>query len=179
LKALADICAILKIKNSILGLDCPTRWNSIWEMISTITEMNPVLIKLLRRIYERHEGYNGISISPESELAKDIYSMTWSALEDFCSFLKAFKVATLLMSASEYLTLGLVVPAYLLIDNHVQNPIDSTSGFSTTKMMSSSIDVKKTLGEYNKAIKQKPITLAASFDPRIKSFLGHIGINTD
>jgi hypothetical protein len=67
--------------------------------------MKPALLELLRRIRERHDRYNGFSISPESELAKDIDSMTWSALEDFCSFLKAFKEGTLPMSASEYPTL--------------------------------------------------------------------------
>jgi hypothetical protein len=45
--------------------------------------------------------------------------------------------------------------------------------------MSFSLEAKKKLGEYNELIKQKPITLAASLDPRIKSFLGHIGIDTD
>jgi hypothetical protein len=140
LEAIAAICAILKIKNKILGLDCPTRWNSTWEIISTIIDMKPALLELLRRIRERHDGF---SISPNSELAEDIDSMTWSALEDFCSFLKAFKDATLLMSASEYPTLGLVIPVYLLIDKHVQNAVDSTSGFSITHMMSFALAVKK------------------------------------
>jgi hypothetical protein len=100
LEAIAAICSILKTNNKILGLDCPTRCNSTWEMISTIIDMKPALIELLRRIRERNDGYNGFSISPDSELAKDIDSMTWSALEDFWSFLKAFKDSTLLMSAS-------------------------------------------------------------------------------
>jgi hypothetical protein len=179
LEAIAAICDILKIKNKILGLDCPTRWNSTWEIISTIIDMKPALPELLRRIRERHDGYNGFSISPDSELAKDIDPMTRSALEDFWSFLKAFKDKTLLMSASEYPTLGLVVPVYFLIKKHVQKAVDSTNGFSTTHMMSFALAVKKTLGEYNEVIKQKPITLAASLNPGIKSFLGHIGINTD
>jgi hAT family C-terminal dimerisation region len=144
-------------------------------MISTIVDMKPALLELLRRIRERHDGF---SISPDSELAEDIDSMAWSALKDFCSFLKAFKDETLLMSASEYPTLGLLIPVYFIIDKNVQKAVDSTNGFSTTHMMSFALAVKKKLGEYNEVIKQKPITLAASLDPRIKSFLGNIGINT-
>jgi hypothetical protein len=68
---------------------------------------------------------------------------------------------------------------YLLIDKHVQKAVYSTNGFSTTHMMSFALSVKKNLGEYNKVIKQKPITLAASLDPHIKSLLCHVGINTD
>jgi hypothetical protein len=45
--------------------------------------------------------------------------------------------------------------------------------------MSFALEVKTKLDEYNELMKQKPITLAATLDPRIKSFLGHIGINTD
>jgi hypothetical protein len=83
------------------------------------------------------------------------------------------------MSGPEYPILGLVVSVYFLIDKHVQKAVDSTNGFSTTHMMSFALAVKKKLGEYNEVIKQNLITLAALLDPRIKSFLGHIGINTD
>jgi hypothetical protein len=39
LEALVSIRAILKIKNKMLGIDYPTRWNITWEMISTIIDM--------------------------------------------------------------------------------------------------------------------------------------------
>jgi hypothetical protein len=148
-------------------------------MVTSILALKPALLELLHRICERHEGYTGFSIGPEDVLVKDIYQITWSALEDFCAFLKVFKDATELMSGSKYPTLGLVVPVYFLLEQHVQKATDASNGFCLTHTMRFANAVKQKLLEYKEVVNQKRVVLASSLDPRVKSLLDQVGLSVD
>jgi hypothetical protein len=168
LEYLSVVCSILKVSNKMLELDFTTRWNNTWDMVIYILALKPALLELLRRIRERHEGYIGFSIGPEDVLVKDIDQITWSALEDFCAFLKVFKDATELMSGSEYPTLGLVVPVYFILEQHVPKATDASNGFCLTHTMRFANAVKRKLPEYKEVVNQKRVVLSSSLDPRVK-----------
>jgi hypothetical protein len=60
-----------------MELDCETRWNSTWEMITSIIDNRKVLEELLRRIRDKHEGYTDFTITWNHELAKEISPNSW------------------------------------------------------------------------------------------------------
>lgn len=175
LEALDGICSVLKVNRCTLQLDCPTRWNSTWDMIATVLKLRKPIEELTRRIRQRHDGYTDFSIGPDDVLAQQVESITWSALTDFCDFLKAFKEATVLMSASSYPTLGLVVPVMFLINKHVDAAMAATSGFTSTHAKKFAAAVKRKLDSYDDLVHSNEIVLAAALDPRVKSLLTDIG----
>jgi hypothetical protein len=118
LEAFGAVCVTLKVKTTLPELDLPTRWNSTFEMLVSVILLRKPLEELLRRIRDRHDGFTNFSIDPRHQLAKEIPSIHWSAVQDFCSFLKKFAVATNVLSASTYPTLGLVIPVWQVISNH-------------------------------------------------------------
>lgn len=177
LEALAGICSVLKINNKVPELDVPTRWNSTWEMMNTILQIKLPLLELIRRIRDRHDGYTSFTITSDDRLAQDVSHITWHAVEDFCAFLKPFKDATVLMSGSQYPTLGLAVPVFFIIQQHVANAVAANSGFTSTHTQRFARKVEEKLNEYQSLVRQPHVTLAAALDPRIKPFLSKIGIS--
>ncbi|KAH9152744.1 hypothetical protein AeRB84_004890 [Aphanomyces euteiches] len=129
LEALHAVSATVKIKPRVLELDVPTRWNSTCSMVSTILALKPAIIELLRRIRNGHDGFVNFVIRPKDHLAQDIGESMWSALEDFCAFLKTFKDATVVMSASKYPTLGLIVPLMVVIKQRLSDAVNTCAGY--------------------------------------------------
>ena len=129
LEALQQICSSLNVVATLPSLDVETRWNSSWEMISGIIKMRKPIEELQRRIRDRHEGYTSFSISPTDRLAKQISDESWSYMHDFSSFLAPFKDLTVLMSGSEYPTLGMTIPIYHSLTQHSKNAITANTGF--------------------------------------------------
>lgn len=175
LEALGSVCVILGIDQKAIKLDCPTRWNSTWEMISTLIDLKLPIEELLRRIREVHTGFTGFSIDPNDNLAKPINAITWTSLQEFCSFLKEFQEATVLMSGSTYPTLGLVVPVMFGIKQHVEESIGATERFTSVHTQQFAEAVKAKLDEYHEVIHQNVVIIAAALDPRVKNLLSRFG----
>ena len=179
LEALLAVCSSLKIKYNSIDLDVETRWNSTWKMLSDIISLRRALEELLRRIRGRHEGYTDFCIAPTSNLAEEIPRESWCAVEDFCKFLNPFKEATVLMSGSMYPTLGLAVPVFFMIQQHVKRAISAESGFTSTHTIKFAKAVMRKLNEYEDKIRGREVLIAAALDPRIKSILQKIGVDKD
>lgn len=177
LEALMAVCSSLKNIYSSLDLDVETRWNSTWEMLSDIISLKPSLEELLRRIRGRHEGYTDFCIAPTSLLAEEIPNESWCAVEDFCKFLAPFKEATVLMSGSTYPTLGLAVPVFFMIKQHVKRAITAEAGFTSTHTIKFAKAVLGKLNEYEDKIRGREVLIAAALDPRVKSLLQKIGVD--
>ena len=175
-EALSAVCRSLKVPDKSVDLDVITRWNSTWKMVATLLQLKEALVELLRRIRHSHEGYTEFSIAPSDHLAKEIDAITWSVLLDFKNFLTPFQEATVLMSASQYPTLGLVIPVYTLIQRHVDVAIAAESGFRSTHSQRFATKVKEKMDEYEDRVKQTEVVLAAALDPRVKNLLPKFGI---
>ena len=146
-------------------------------MKSSVIAIRKPLEELLRRIRDRHEGYSGFTISPTDRLCHEIASETWSAMEDFCNFLKQFKDATSLMSASIYPTLGMVLPVIHQLSRHVERTIKATDGFRSVHAIKFSQAVQEKLDEYEPIVLSREVTIAAALDPRVKPYLQHFGVS--
>ena len=179
LEAFQAISLALKVAHKVPELDCETRWNSTWSMMSSVLKMQKPLEELLRRIRDRHEGFSGFSIAPADEIARPITAETWSAMSDLCSFLKPFKEATVLMSASEYPTLGMVVPVFHLVSEHVRIAIAASTGFRSTHTIRFAKAVKTKLDEYRELVSCPEVQIAACLDPRVRPYLLKIGISEE
>eukprot|EP00474_Spongospora_subterranea_P012100 CRZ12558.1 hypothetical protein [Spongospora subterranea] len=177
LEALASVCSTLKVRFAIPELDVETRWNSTFTMLKSAIGIRSALEELLRRIRERHDGFCNFTIDPSSNLASAIPRESWSAVMNFCSFLQPFKEATVLMSASEYSTLGMAVPVYELIAAHVRKSIAAADGFRSTHTIKFAKAVETKLVEYGSKIKSNPVQIAAALDPRVKGLLEKLGVN--
>jgi hypothetical protein len=171
LEALAVVCSNLKVANKIPSLDVETRWNSTWEMLNGVISLRKPLEELLRRIRDRHDGFCNFTIEPSSHLAENIPHESWSAVQDFCNFLKPFKEATVLMSGSSYPTLGLAAPVFFTITQHVKKAIGAQTGFKSTHTIKYAKIVQSKLKEYEVKIKSPAVLIAAALDPRVKNLL--------
>ena len=104
--------------------------NRTWEMMSGVVSLRRSLGELLHKIYKRHEGQ--FTISPNDDLAKPFSEQTWYAMEDFCNYLLPFKQATIMLSGSDYLTLGMAMPVFYIITEHLKISIAANTGFRST-----------------------------------------------
>ncbi|PVU85517.1 hypothetical protein BB559_006080 [Furculomyces boomerangus] len=118
-------------------------------------------------IKDKYNGYADFIIGPEDNFAKEIGKSTWHALQDFCLFLRAFKEATVLLSASDYPTLGLVLPIINLIKQHVKNSINSTENFGSIQIISFALAVQKNWMNIPSLYK-KNVKLATALDPSVE-----------
>ena len=132
LEALRNVCSTLKVPYKFPELDVQARWNSIWEMMSGVVSLRRALEELLHKIYKRYEGFCQFIIGPNDDLAKPISEQTWYAMGDFCNFLLPFKQATVLLSGSDYPTLGMDMPVFHIITKHFKISITANTGFRST-----------------------------------------------
>lgn len=72
-EALERVCSALKVKK--LKLDCPTRWNSSWDMIFAVLKLRKPIKELTRRIRQRHYGFTEFSIGPDDILAQSVLGL--------------------------------------------------------------------------------------------------------
>ena len=126
------MCSTLKVPYKVPELDVQTRWNSTWEMMIGVVRLRRSLEELLHKIYNRHEGFYQFTISPNDDLAKPISEQTWYAMEDFCNFSLPFKQATVLLSGSDYPTLGMAMSVFHIITEHLKISIAANTGFRST-----------------------------------------------
>ena len=179
LEAFQAVCSYLKVNFKVPDLDVETRWNSTWTMVDSVLSLRKPLMELLRRIRDRHDGYCTFSIEPRSPLACAIPEESWLAMTDFCKFLAPFKDATDLMSGSTYPTLGLAVPVFYVIQQHVTKSIqEAESAFNSphhTTIFARAVQSK--LNDYEVKIRRKEALMAAALDPRIKMCMQKVGVS--
>ena len=146
-------------------------------MMSGVGSLRKAPEELLHKIYKRHEGFCQFVISPNDNLAKPISDQTWYAMEDFCNFLLPFKKATVLLSGSDYPTLGMAMPIFHIITEHLKTSIAANTDFRSTYTIEFATPVLEKLMEYNSKIKCTQVMIATPLDPRSKSFLDAMHID--
>ena len=91
-----------------LIIDCRTRWNSIFEMLSSTLKF-----KIAFPAYKEREPHYDYAPSPED----------WGKVEKVCRLLEVFSLATHVISGSEYRTTNL----YLAEVYRVKEVIDAAA----------------------------------------------------
>ncbi|XP_025983800.1 zinc finger BED domain-containing protein RICESLEEPER 2-like [Glycine soja] len=92
LKAFCDVVEQKRLKERKLVIDCPTRWNSTFNMLS-----NALKFKIAFASYKEREPYYNYAPSLEE----------WNQVVKVCKLLEVFNLATHVISDSEYLTANL------------------------------------------------------------------------
>ncbi|KAL5176979.1 Zinc finger BED domain-containing protein RICESLEEPER 2 [Glycine soja] len=92
LKAFCDVVEQKRLKERKLVIDCPTRWNSTFNMLSTALKF----MTAFASYKERKSHYN---YAPSLE--------EWNQVEKVCKLLEVFNLATHVISGSEYPTANL------------------------------------------------------------------------
>ncbi|KAH1147900.1 hypothetical protein GYH30_042844 [Glycine max] len=87
LKAFCDVVEQKHLKERKLVIDCPTRWNSTFNMLSTALKFKTAFASYKER--EPHYNY-----APSLE--------EWNQVEKVCKLLEVFNLATHVISGSEY-----------------------------------------------------------------------------
>lgn len=86
-----------------IGGDCITRWNSTFVMIDSLISLKSLIIKFFDDKYRMHLRRDVITKLISIELEND----DWQLMIDISTVLKPFFLATKLMSARSYPTIGL------------------------------------------------------------------------
>ncbi|XP_045811354.1 zinc finger BED domain-containing protein RICESLEEPER 2-like [Trifolium pratense] len=92
LKAFCDVVEQKGLKERKLIIDCPTRWNSTFNMLSTALKF-----KIAFASYQEREPHYDLAPSLEE----------WNKVEKVCKLLEVFNYATHVISGSEYPTANL------------------------------------------------------------------------
>lgn len=175
-EALVLVCKVLQVPFRQPGLDCVTRWNSTWEMVSTAIKLRQPVEELQRRVRCRHAGYTEFKIAPDSRLAAEFSAATWDALGQFYRFLTPVKAATTMMSGKNYPTFGMAVVVFDMISKHATRTIGSATSRYTVDFATA---FKAKLDEYKEAVKIREAQIAAIMDPRAKLLLQSAGVDME
>jgi hypothetical protein len=97
-------------------------------------------------------------------------------MQDFSTFLDAFKDAIVLMSGSEYSMLGIAIPIYFSVTQHAKSAIAAKPVFRSAHTINFAQSVLLKLIEYDGRINKKITRIATALDPQEKSFLPAQGI---
>ncbi|KAH6764506.1 hypothetical protein C2S51_015755 [Perilla frutescens var. frutescens] len=142
----SEIAKQLKLSSKKLVLDCCTRWNATYYMLSAALEFKDVF----PRYQQRDASYT--SLPSEEE---------WKKVKLVCSFLKEFEELTKLVSGSEYPTANLFLPELVIIRTLLQQKSHEIFMQEMLKNMNKKFD--KYWGSCNLLL-----CMAAVLDPRNK-----------
>lgn len=81
------------------------------------------------------------------------------------------------MSASEYPTLGLIVPVFHLVTQYVADAIEAKDRFRSTHTMNFAQAVQVKLEDYRTTVISSEVQIAAGLDPRVKNIPTICGID--
>ncbi|CAB4494772.1 unnamed protein product [Rhizophagus irregularis] len=102
-------CKNNQLKDLTLIPDVPTRWNSIYEMISRSLQLKIAI--------------DSVTLN-DRDLKKYLLTENqWAELEKIKDFLFLFKEVTTIMSGFTYPTLSATIPLYNILIDHVENVI--------------------------------------------------------
>ena len=149
-----DVCRQMKVPcTRRLGLDCPTRWNSIYLMLKTILAYKNVFPRL--KLFESHY----VLVPSEAE---------WETEKDVCDRLELFYNVTELFSGTRYPTANMFFPVICRIKMTLNEWLMSSNVVIST--MANSMVAK--FDAYWNVI-HKLMGVAAVLDPRYKMTLLH------
>ena len=139
-------------------------------MMKSVLSLKKPLKELLNQIRQQHEGYCTFTIGLDDELANQISSATWSAMVDFCNFLRPFKQAIVLLSASKYPTIGMSILVFTMIMKHVDQAIEHADRFRSNHTIFFTKAIQSKLQDYESNICCADVKIACVLDSRVKSF---------
>ncbi|XP_048124800.1 E3 SUMO-protein ligase ZBED1-like [Alosa alosa] len=145
---------LLEAKQKLLGLkpvqlinDCPTRWNSTYEMICRAADQQaPVAAVIMEKKITRLE----------------LSSVEWTLMEKVKDVLKPLKVATQALSTENYPTASAVLPLQYVLLTQLKPSTDDPAGVKEMKTMST--DLKARYGPDKDALLL--LNTASYLDPR-------------
>lgn len=148
LQTFSQIVQQLKLGGKKLILDCPTRWNSTYQMLSVAMQFKEVF----PRFQDREPSYTTL---PDDD--------DWEKVEKVSKLLEVFNVVTNIISGSEYPTANLYLAEVFRIKLVLDQAIQDESDFM--KEMA-----KAMKGKFDKYWSQCNLvmSLASVLDPRIK-----------
>ncbi|XP_025703409.1 zinc finger BED domain-containing protein RICESLEEPER 2-like [Arachis hypogaea] len=147
-KTFVEIAENKRLKEKKLIIDCPTRWNSTYNMLSVALKFKSVFPVHKER--EPHYNYE-----PSS---KD-----WRKIEKICKLLKIFNLATHVISGSEYPTANLYLPEVWRVKQVIDDAIEDRDSFMREMATSMKEKFDKYWRECNMVM-----SLACVLDPRCK-----------
>lgn len=148
LNSFSEIAKQLQLSNKKLILDCSTRWNATYAMLSTALEFKVV--------FPRYgQGDSGYKYLPSED--------DWVRVEEVCSFLALFNEVANIISGSEYPTLNLFLPELWSIKELLDDKSDSEVPWLSLMAMKMKKKFDKYWGECKLLI-----SIGAVLDPRFK-----------
>ncbi|XP_058750244.1 zinc finger BED domain-containing protein RICESLEEPER 2-like [Vicia villosa] len=148
LKAFCDVVEQKGLKDRKLILDCPTRWNSTYHMLSAALKF-----KIAFPSYKEREPHYKYAPSTED----------WENVEKVCQFLEVFNLATVVISGSEYPTSNLYLVEVWRVKQVIDNAAEDTNSFMREMAASMKLKFDKYWGECNLLM-----AIASVLDPRSK-----------
>ncbi|XP_049451338.1 E3 SUMO-protein ligase ZBED1-like isoform X1 [Epinephelus fuscoguttatus] len=146
---------LLESKQKLLGLkpvqlinDCPTRWNSTYDMICRAADQQAAVAAVIM----------------EKKLSRlELSSVEWTLMEKVKDVLKPFKVATQALSTENYPTASAVLPLQYVLLTQLNPSTDDPAGLKEMKTMMST-DLKAQYGPDKDAFFL--LNTASYLDPR-------------
>jgi hypothetical protein len=148
LQTFSQIAQQLKLGGKKLILDCPTRWNSTYQMLSVAMQFKEVF----QRFQDREPNYTTL---PDDD--------DWEKVEKVSKLLEVFNGVTNIISGSEYPTANLYLVEMYRIKQVIDNAVQDESQFM--KDMANAMKTK--FGKYWSEC-NLVMSLASVLDPRIK-----------
>lgn len=147
-------------ENSLI-LDCPTRWNSTYDMFERLLEQRLAIYAVL------HD--TKITKSADARVL-DMADEQWALIEGMVPILKPLYMATRLMCSEEYPTLSGTYPVlFSLINYHLSvNDKDCTAVAAFKKQVSDDLQHRYNMNETEKLCNSLPI-VCTFLDPRYRS----------
>lgn len=101
-----------------IGLDCPTRWNSCWDMMSRFMELKIALSHFFSYLATDagRKEFNGVRFMRPKPAE-------WFAVSCLHDLLSPFAAATELLSGETYPTLAMAFPCLRSVKEKLQNPL--------------------------------------------------------
>ncbi|KAI8567951.1 hypothetical protein RHMOL_Rhmol02G0160900 [Rhododendron molle] len=147
----SEIAKQLQLPSKKLILDCPTRWNSAYLMLSAALEFKDVF----PRYSERDLGFAYVPSYEE-----------WDKVERVCQFLEIFNDVTNIISGSEYPTSNLFLTEVWRIKEILDKSIEDSDDCIRLMAIRMKLKFDKYWGEINLLM-----GLGAILDPRYKMVL--------
>ena len=148
LKAFCDIVEQKHLKEKKLILDCPTRWNSTFKMLSAALKF-----KIVFPAYKEREPHYTYEPSQED----------WRKVEKVCQLLEVFTLATHVISGNDYPTANLYLPEVWRVKQVIDKAAEDEDYFMREMAAAMKVKFDKYWGECNLLM-----AIASVLDPRCK-----------
>jgi len=152
-------CKAAEVKPNMLQLDCRTRWNSTYDMLSIL--------------YKQRKAFDyWLATDPQVNKVKLGYlkltTEEWDMVKQMITHLKGFEECTKLASGSHYVTLSMIMPAFIELFTYIESRTADNSVNERIKIALTK--AHKILGKYYNFTDDSIYYLAAVIlDPRFKA----------